>query len=130
LARYEDAKSAPKRTYKHAKISNFAGGHIPLTPESKREGREGRGWVGVGREGTGVWPTQKLSRGAPYACADAIKIQYYSAELGRKDICCYCCNDNVVRDENLLKKFKTVLQLCKTCVDDGCEAISERPYAK
>jgi hypothetical protein len=41
-------------------------GVIPRTPVSKREEREGRGWVGLGREGIGVWPTQKLSRGAPY----------------------------------------------------------------
>jgi hypothetical protein len=59
----------------------------------------------------------------PMTCADAIEIPYYSAELGRKDICCYCCNDSVATDESLLKKFKTVLPLCKTCVDDGCEVI-------
>jgi hypothetical protein len=29
------------------------------------KGGEGRSWVGLGREGIGVWPTQKLSRGAP-----------------------------------------------------------------
>jgi hypothetical protein len=28
---------------------------------------EGTGWVGLhGKGGIGVWPTQKLSRGAPY----------------------------------------------------------------
>jgi hypothetical protein len=47
------------------KSQNFSGGHTP-DPISKAEGREGRGWVGLGREGIGVWPTQKLSRGAPY----------------------------------------------------------------
>jgi hypothetical protein len=44
-ARYEDAKIAPKRTYKHAKISKFFPGHTP-DPLSKGDGREGRGWEG------------------------------------------------------------------------------------
>jgi hypothetical protein len=43
LARYEDAKSAPKRTYKHAKISKFFGAHTPGSPYQK-----GRGGVGKG----------------------------------------------------------------------------------
>jgi hypothetical protein len=36
---------------------------IPQDPRIKREGE------GLGREGIGVWPTQKLSRGAPYVLA-------------------------------------------------------------
>jgi hypothetical protein len=47
------------------KCENFSG-VIPPDPRIKREGEGGRGWVGLGREGIGVWPTQKLSRGAPY----------------------------------------------------------------
>jgi hypothetical protein len=39
-------------------------------------GREGKGgeercWVGLGKEGIGVWPTQKLSRGAPYGRSES-----------------------------------------------------------
>jgi hypothetical protein len=41
LARYEDAKSAPKRTYKHAKITKFFRGYTPELPYHK-----GRGGVG------------------------------------------------------------------------------------
>jgi hypothetical protein len=65
------------------KSQNFSG-VIPRTPVLKGEGRggegvrEGRGTEGrgkegrgrscvrLGREGIGVWPTQKLSCGAPY----------------------------------------------------------------
>jgi hypothetical protein len=48
------------------KFQNFPG-LIPPDPRIKRggEGREKRK-RGLGREGIGVWPTQKLSRGAPY----------------------------------------------------------------
>jgi hypothetical protein len=63
LVRYEDAKSAPKRTCKRAKISNFVFRGYFLDPRIKR-GREGG--EGLGRDGIGVWPTQKLSHGAPY----------------------------------------------------------------
>jgi hypothetical protein len=66
----------------------------------------------------------------PMNCADPIEMQYYSADLGRKDICCYCCEDNVVRDDSLLKKFKTVLPLCKACNENGFEAVCQRPYGK
>jgi hypothetical protein len=65
LARYEDVKSAPKRTYKHAKIWKIFRGHTPGPPyQNMRGGREGLGRVGIG-----VWPTQKLSRGAAYGLA-------------------------------------------------------------
>jgi hypothetical protein len=45
------------------KSENFSG-VIPLDPRIKRRGEGGR--EGLGRVGIGVWPTQKLSRGAPY----------------------------------------------------------------
>jgi hypothetical protein len=49
------------------KSQNFSGGDTP----GHRFKRGGDGWegLGLGREGIGVWPTQKLSRGAPYASA-------------------------------------------------------------
>jgi hypothetical protein len=46
--------------------SQIFSGVIPPDPRIKR-GREGG--EGLGREGIGVWPTQKLSRGAPYGVA-------------------------------------------------------------
>lgn len=64
----------------------------------------------------------------PMNCADPIELQYYSADLGRKDICCYCCDEDVVRDERLLQQFKTVLPCCKACKDNGMEAVCQRPY--
>jgi hypothetical protein len=42
------------------KSENFSG---VIPPNSRIK----RGGEGLGREGIGVWPTQKLSRGAPYA---------------------------------------------------------------
>jgi hypothetical protein len=55
LARYEDAESAPKRTYKHTKISKFFKGRYPRTPVLKGEGWEGvvEGYGREGREGVG-----------------------------------------------------------------------------
>jgi hypothetical protein len=44
------------------KSENFSG-VIPPDPRIKRGGEEREE---LGREGIGVWPTQKLSRGAPY----------------------------------------------------------------
>jgi hypothetical protein len=47
------------------KSQNFSGDHTPGPPYQKgKGGRGGLGWVGKG--GIGVWPTKKLSRGAPY----------------------------------------------------------------
>jgi hypothetical protein len=43
LARYEDAESAPKRTYKHAKISKIFRGWYPRIPVLKGEGWGGEG---------------------------------------------------------------------------------------
>jgi hypothetical protein len=77
VTRYEDAESAPKRTYiptSMLKSQNFSGDDT-ADPRIKRgeEGWEGKGigrggkeLGGLGREGIGVWPTQKLSHGAPY----------------------------------------------------------------
>jgi hypothetical protein len=48
--------------YKHAKISKFLRGSYP----EHHIKRGGDGWEGLGREGIGVWPTQKLSRGTAY----------------------------------------------------------------
>jgi hypothetical protein len=83
LARYEDAKGAPKRTYKHSKISKFFRGYDPRNPVSKGEGRVGRGWVGLGWEGIGVWPTQKLSRGAPYEKRSLIVFNKWTAVFAK-----------------------------------------------
>jgi hypothetical protein len=47
LARYGDAESAPKRTYKHAKISKFFRGDTP-DPRIKMGGRGEEGRVSIG----------------------------------------------------------------------------------
>jgi hypothetical protein len=43
------------------------------------KGGDGRSWVRLGREGIGVWPTQKLSCGAPYVPNKLRKITYFNA---------------------------------------------------
>jgi hypothetical protein len=55
LARYEDAE----KVHQNAPTSM-------LKSRIKRGGEGLGGLSRVGKEGIGVWPTQKLSRGAPY----------------------------------------------------------------
>jgi hypothetical protein len=50
ILQYEDAKSAPKRTYKHVKSQIFRGVIRP-DPRIKRAGEGGEGLGGVGKGG-------------------------------------------------------------------------------
>jgi hypothetical protein len=52
------------------KSENFSG----VIPPDSRIKRGGEKREGLGRERTGIWPTQKLSRGAPYALGGDIEI--------------------------------------------------------
>jgi len=61
-------------------------------------------------------------------CESTIEIPYYSAEIGRKDVCCYCASEGATVDDNLKKQFKTVLPLCASCVQKKLVAPCLRPY--
>jgi hypothetical protein len=73
----------------------FFRGSYPGPPYQK--GKGGRGGVGLGREEIGVWPTQKLSRGAHYALAECsltgagsrearFEGQIYACQYMREDV--------------------------------------------
>jgi len=61
-------------------------------------------------------------------CNDQIEIPYYSADIGRHDLCCYCAHDGTVVDQELKKKFKTVLPVCQACRDKSLVVPCFRPY--
>ncbi|KAG1678702.1 hypothetical protein GQR58_013243 [Nymphon striatum] len=42
---------------------------------------------------------------------DIIEIPYYTANLNRVDLCCYCAVEDCMKDATLLKQFKTVLPI-------------------
>ena len=70
--------------------------------------------------GAGILPinhayTQKVVVRKELTCADEVEIAYYSANLGRKDICSYCAIPEAIVDADLKKKYKTVLPICVEC---------------
>ncbi len=84
---------------------------------------------------TAPWSTDQTHHNTvhtrlPLNCADPIELQYYAADHGRKNICCYCCEENVQRDANYLKEFKTVLPMCNACKDNGFAVVCQRPFGK
>jgi len=62
------------------------------------------------------------------ACGSPVEMQYYASNLGRIDICCFCVAENCSDDNDLKKKYKTVLPACKICVEKGETIIVARPY--
>ena len=64
-------------------------------------------------------------------CADQIEVPYYGeSNVGRKDLCSHCGSNNSAKSEEMIKKFKTVLPICKTCTEKGKEPFTQRPYGK
>ncbi len=60
-------------------------------------------------------------------CGDPIEVSYYSGkDIGRPDVCCYCGEEGAERDQELVKKYKTVLPMCKTCGEHK-QPIVKRP---
>jgi hypothetical protein len=57
------------------------------------------------------------------SCAKPMEIPYYSANLGRKDLCGIC---GIPVDMN--QKYKFGLPICDTCIGKGKSPISQRPY--
>jgi hypothetical protein len=77
-------------------------------------------------------PRNKLYRTimcrANITCSFPVELQYYSSGLGRNDICCLCSNDNAEVDQELRKKYKTVLPLCEICKSQGKKTVLARPF--
>ena len=63
-------------------------------------------------------------------CSSTIETPYYSASVGRHDICYFCGATDALVDANLKEKFKTVLPVCKNCTDKGHAHPCFRPYGK
>lgn len=64
-------------------------------------------------------------------CNTPIELCYYSSTLQcPKDLCTYCSDTGAEVDQNLKKKFKTVLPICVECVGKGKKPIAQRPYGK
>ncbi len=51
-------------------------------------------------------------------CNQEIEFPYYSAEVGRKDLCAYCAMEGI-QDVNLKNFYKVVLPLCISCMAAG-----------
>lgn len=60
-------------------------------------------------------------------CGNHIEYAYYSAGIGRPDLCCYCGEEGAQRSVALVQKYKTVLPMCQTCMSNGKEQIYKRP---
>lgn len=65
---------------------------------------------------------------ANITCSFPVELQYYSSGMGRNDICCLCATENATVDQELKKKFKSVLPLCDICQNQGGNSVVARPY--
>lgn len=66
----------------------------------------------------------------PLTCSDVIEVAYYRSAYGPLDLCCFCGEPEGVVDQDLLKRFKTVLPLCADCRYEGKEVVCALPYGK
>jgi len=62
-------------------------------------------------------------------CESNIEVTYYSAAIARIDLCCYCAAEEITADQELKKKFKTVLPVCELCKQKNLVPCL-RPYGK
>ena len=63
-------------------------------------------------------------------CETPIQLVYYASGLGKSDLCCFCACDDGQVDQELKRKYKTVLPLCETCRKNGKVPVVQRPYGK
>ena len=63
-------------------------------------------------------------------CGTPVELQYYGSSLGRQDICCHCCAEEVEVLPELKDKYLTVLPICKECIGKGIPLVVKRPYGK
>lgn len=62
------------------------------------------------------------------ACLTPVELSYYSANIGRKDVCAHCGEEDGHISADLKKKYKTVLPICIDCEGAGKIAVVQRPY--
>ena len=63
-------------------------------------------------------------------CETPIQLPYYTSGLGKTDLCCYCAAEDGEVDQELKRKYKTVLPLCAACKKNGKHPVVQRPYGK
>ena len=63
-------------------------------------------------------------------CASPLEIPFYTARIGRNDLCGICGVEESFINEALKRKYKTVLPICEECESAGKTAIVQRPYGK
>ena len=63
-------------------------------------------------------------------CAMQIEVPYYSSNVGRKDVCSHCGRINTAINMDLKKQYKTVLPICKPCLDSKKKPFTQRPFGK
>jgi hypothetical protein len=63
-------------------------------------------------------------------CTTPIELANYSAtHITRKDLCCYCADEDAVRDADVMKAYRVVLPMCTNCVASG-KPVIKRPQRK
>ena len=62
-------------------------------------------------------------------CSMPVEIPYYGSELGKKDICAHCVAEEAEIDQELKKKYKTVLPICIAC-EEGKTPVLQCPFGK
>lgn len=61
-------------------------------------------------------------------CTTPIELAYYSAtHITRKDLCCYCADEEAARDADELRSYRVVLPMCASCVSSGKKIIKRLP---
>ena len=63
-------------------------------------------------------------------CESFIENSYYGSDVGRKDVCCVCGGADATVDQELKKRYKTVLPMCSVCNEAGHTTVCQRPYGK
>jgi hypothetical protein len=65
-----------------------------------------------------------------HECAHPIELSFFSGNIGRKDLCAHCGEEEAHINVDLKKKWKTVLPICTECELAGKVPIVERPYGR
>jgi len=63
-------------------------------------------------------------------CETPVELAFYRSSFARTDMCCLCASADADINEELKKRFKTVLPICRSCTDKGFEPVHARPFGK